>query len=92
MTTLFPTPAGASPSPAGPRPAGDRGAPAGRPALVITVHGQPATQGSKHARPIYKGRGADKVFTGKVAQVESSKEKHTTWREAVKSANRKIRG
>ncbi|MCX5119232.1 RusA family crossover junction endodeoxyribonuclease [Micromonospora sp. NBC_00362] len=54
--------------------------------LTITVHGDPATQGSKQARPIYRGRGDAKVFTGKVAQVESNKEKHKSWREAVKTA------
>ncbi len=58
----------------------------GTAALTITVHGNPAPQGSKHARPIYKGRGEARVFTGKVAQVESSKDKVHTWREAVKEA------
>ena len=54
--------------------------------LVITVHGSPAPQGSKHGRPIYKGRGEHKAFTGKVAMVESSKEKVLSWREAVKAS------
>lgn len=58
----------------------------GRPALVITVLGKPATQGSKRARPIYKGRGDAKVFTGRVAQVEDNKESHKAWRTAVKDA------
>jgi len=56
------------------------------PALAITVLGQPAPQGSKHARPIYKGRGENRQFTGRVAQVESSKDKVKSWREAVKTA------
>lgn len=54
--------------------------------LIITVLGNPAPQGSKNGRPIYKGRGPNRVFTGKVAMVESSKEKVQTWREAVKEA------
>lgn len=63
---------------------GEGEAPApGRPQLVLTVHGVPAPQGSKHGRPIYNGRGANKVFTGKVAQVESSVNL-PAWREAVK--------
>lgn len=76
---------GAIPSP-GARPLASLPLHAGGRAIAITVHGQPATQGSKQARPIYKGRGDAKVFTGRVAQVESSKEKHKTWREAVKAA------
>lgn len=53
--------------------------------LTITVHGVPGPQGSKKARPVYKGRGADRVFTGRVAQQESSK-KVKPWREAVEQA------
>lgn len=86
MTTI-PTPgAAAAPAP-GARPSAVPPSAAGpRPALVITVYGKPATQGSKRARPIFKGRGEDKVFTGKVAQVEENKEKHKAWRIAVKEA------
>lgn len=62
------------------------GAGSARPAVVITVYGKPATQGSKRPRPIFKGRGDDKVFTGKVAQVEENTEKHKAWRIAVKEA------
>lgn len=54
----------------------------------LTVHGQPAPQGSKMARPIYKGKGADRQFTGKVAQVESSKSGVDAWRGDVKDAAR----
>lgn len=43
------------------------------PLLEVFVPGRPAPQGSKQARPIYKGRGTDKIFTGAIAQVESSK-------------------
>jgi Holliday junction resolvase RusA-like endonuclease len=53
--------------------------------LVITVYGTPAPQGSKQGRPIYKGKGKDRVFTGKVAQVESSA-KVTPWRDSVTAA------
>lgn len=68
-------------TPAPPARTGGAGLP-----LVITVHGKPATQGSKNPRPIYKGRGEDRVFTGRVAVVEDSKEKHKSWRTAVKEA------
>lgn len=54
--------------------------------LQVFVPGRPAPQGSKHARPIYRGRGADRVFTGKVAQVESSKSGVQAWREDVRAA------
>jgi Holliday junction resolvase RusA-like endonuclease len=57
----------------------------GAPILAITVYGQPAPQGSKHGRPIYRGRGAARVFTGKVAQVESSKSGVADWRSDVKA-------
>lgn len=55
------------------------------PLIVITAFGTPAPQGSKNARPIYKGRGEGKVFTGKVAQQESSA-KVKPWRDAVRTA------
>jgi Holliday junction resolvase RusA-like endonuclease len=51
--------------------------------LRFSVRDAPAPQGSKHGRPIYRGKGADREFTGKVAQVESSK-KVGPWREAVR--------
>jgi crossover junction endodeoxyribonuclease RusA len=53
--------------------------------LKIFVAGHPAPQGSKHARPIYRGRGTAREFTGKVAQVESSKAVKP-WREDVRAA------
>lgn len=84
-----------APAPATPRPAAGGGGLAVttqgegvetvRPLLVIYVHGTPAPQGSKHGRPIYRGRGANREFTGKVAQVESSK-RLPSWREAVKES------
>jgi Holliday junction resolvase RusA-like endonuclease len=52
---------------------------------TFTVVGTPAPQGSKRARAIYAGRGQDRQFTGKIAQVESST-KVAPWREAVKTA------
>jgi Holliday junction resolvase RusA-like endonuclease len=54
--------------------------------IRITVYGTPAPQGSKHGRPIYRGRGDNRVFTGKVAQVESSKARVNDWRSDVKTA------
>lgn len=62
-------------------------APAGAsPLLAIAVHGNPAPQGSKRARPIYKGKGQDRKFTGKVAMVEEAKDNILSWREAVKAS------
>jgi Holliday junction resolvase RusA-like endonuclease len=51
--------------------------------LAFTVLGLPAPQGSKHGRPIYRGTGAAREFTGAVAQVESSKSGVATWRSDV---------
>ncbi|MBB4915069.1 RusA family crossover junction endodeoxyribonuclease [Streptosporangium saharense] len=55
------------------------------PLLTITAYGVPGPQGSKKARAIYKGRGANRQFTGKVSVQESSR-KVGPWREAVKKA------
>lgn len=55
--------------------------------IAIKVHGLPAPQGSKNARAIYKGRGTNRTFTGKIAMHESSK-KVAPWREAVEQAAR----
>jgi Holliday junction resolvase RusA-like endonuclease len=54
--------------------------------LAFTVYGDPAPQGSKKARPVYRGRGKDRVFTGRVAQQESSKAVKP-WRDAVRAAS-----
>lgn len=54
--------------------------------LDVFVPGRPAPQGSKHARPIYRGTGDQRVFTGKVATVESSKNGVQTWRADVRQA------
>lgn len=54
--------------------------------LDVFVPGRPAPQGSKHARPIYRGSGPERVFTGRVAQVESSKSGVQTWRADVRAA------
>ncbi len=51
----------------------------------VFVAGKPAPQGSKHPRAIYKGKGAQREFTGKVAVEESSKQVGP-WRESVRSA------
>lgn len=60
--------------------------------LDLFVPGRPAPQGSKMARPIYKGRGSDRVFTGKVAQVESSKSGVEQWRADVRAACMQVWG
>jgi crossover junction endodeoxyribonuclease RusA len=49
------------------------------------VPGHPAPQGSKQPRPIYKGRGEAKKFTGRVALEESSKAVQP-WRTDVRKA------
>lgn len=58
-----------------------------QPGVSFFVAGDPAPQGSKQARPIYKGRGKGRVFTGRVALVESST-KVKPWREQVAAAAR----
>lgn len=50
------------------------------PAIVITVHGQPAPQGSKRAFAV---RGKGGVPTGRVAVIESSHDRVKSWRQAV---------
>lgn len=55
-------------------------------ALVVFVAGRPAPQGSKRARPIYRGKGAAREFTGKVAQVDMSGESLKTWRDDIRAA------
>lgn len=83
MTTADQTALDGMPDPAALRTA----APAARgPALDLFVPGRPAPQGSKHARPIYRGSGPDRQFTGRVAQVESSKSGVATWRADVRDA------
>jgi Holliday junction resolvase RusA-like endonuclease len=48
--------------------------------ITITVHGQPAPQGSKRAFAV---RGKGGVPTGRVAVVESSHDRVKSWRQAV---------
>jgi Holliday junction resolvase RusA-like endonuclease len=50
--------------------------------ITITVYGQPAPQGSKRAFALKKGG----VYTGRVAMVESSKDRVKTWRGDVMAA------
>lgn len=59
--------------------------------LEFDVFGVPASQGSKRARPVYASKGSSRVFTGKVAQVESS-EHLKPWRDDVKAAALKATG
>lgn len=47
------------------------------------ISGDPAPQGSKDAFAIYKGKGDQREFTGKIGLVESSREKLDPWRAAV---------
>lgn len=54
----------------------------GAPEVAFVVYGEPAPQGSKNARAIYKGRGIDRTFTGRVSVHESSK-KVKPWRDRV---------
>ena len=59
--------------------------------LDVFVPGRPAPQGSKHGRAIYTGRGADRKFTGKIAQVESSKTVGL-WRGDIREVVAKLHG
>jgi len=59
-----------------------------RPPVTITVYGQPAPQGSKHAFALKKGG----QYTGSVAMTESSGKKLKPWREAVKQAGLETMG
>ncbi len=54
--------------------------------LELFVPGRAAPQGSKNGFAIAKGRGANRVFTGQVAMIESSKGKVDAWRKAVRAA------
>ncbi len=56
------------------------------------VYGTPAPQGSKRAMPIYRGKGANKVFTGKVYMEESGKENLDPWRSRVASTTTETYG
>ena len=58
------------------------------PWLTVTVDGVPAPQGSKRARPIYRGKGTGRVFTGRVALVEMAKGLRA-WRADVEAAARR---
>lgn len=59
--------------------------PSSPPLITIVAFGIPGPQGSKKARPIYSGRGAERSFTGRVAMQESSA-KVKPWRAAVQEA------
>lgn len=60
--------------------------------IDIFVPGTPAPQGSKQGRPIYRGSGESRAFTGKVAMVESSKTGVIEWRNDVRTAAEKTWG
>lgn len=53
-------------------------------ALVLEIRGLPTTQGSKKPRPIWRGTGADREFTGHVALEEATGEKLRQWRQDVR--------
>lgn len=55
---------------------------------VLTIHvlGSATPQGSKHGRPIYRGKKGARVFTGKVAVVEQMKVPLQQWRSDIKAA------
>lgn len=56
----------------------------GPPLFSAIVYGEPAPQGSKQGFAVTRGKKGAKVYTGKVAMVESSK-KVEPWRSAVAS-------
>lgn len=51
--------------------------------MTVTILGEPITQGSKDAFPIYRGKAGEKEFTGKIAMVETGAKKLDPWRSAV---------
>lgn len=53
------------------------------PVARLVIFGTPGTAGSKDAFPIYKGTGADRHFTGRVAVTEQKSKTKTSWRQAV---------
>lgn len=53
------------------------------PILRLIIHGTPATAGSKSGFPIMRGPAGQRVFTGRVAVVESPSAKKKTWRQSV---------
>lgn len=59
------------------------------PIVELVIPGDPTTQGSKRPRPIYRGRGAAREFTGKVAVTEQMGDRHKAWRAAVTGAARR---
>lgn len=66
-------------------------APLGAPVLTVVAYGTPGPQGSKKGRAVYRGRGAEREFTGKIAMQESSA-KVRPWRERVETAALKALG
>jgi crossover junction endodeoxyribonuclease RusA len=59
------------------------------PLLRIVVRGTPGTAGSKSGFPIYRGTGADRHFTGRVAVAEQDKSgTKRNWRQAIVHAAR----
>ncbi len=56
------------------------------PDFDLVVHGDPTTQGSKKPMPVYRGKGADRTFTGRVYLQEQNGERLDSWREAVRAS------
>lgn len=58
---------------------------------TLIVYGTPAGAGSKTAHAIYRGKGAEREFTGHIAVRQDDKGGHTkTWRQAVVDATRQV--
>jgi len=66
------------------------------PDLAIVVWGTPGTAGSKRPFAIYKGKGADRQFTGRIAMTDDAARRPSspgaTWRQAVVEAAREVVG
>jgi crossover junction endodeoxyribonuclease RusA len=54
--------------------------------VAIDILGTPAPQGSKRARPIFRGPRSQQEFTGRVAVMEQLNKTVTAWRQDVRSA------
>lgn len=58
---------------------------------TLIVYGRPAGAGSKTGRPIYRGKGPEREFTGHIAMTQDDKAGNTKrWRQAVVDATRQV--
>jgi Holliday junction resolvase RusA-like endonuclease len=56
--------------------------------VSFVVFGDPVPQGSKRAFAVYRGRGAEREFTGKVAVTDNAGSRLAEWRQSIIAAVR----